>query len=142
MENLQNFTDYLLNKNERLLAILINEKNRQSRQAWRITDPLNYDYDILLRDYPYMITSLKQIGIFQEAIFRTEQLGVSSPYYVVQKRDLIPCASIREAIEKTIGMDKFLQDYLEPYFHNDEERLEDFKEAEDYLDDCLIDDDD
>lgn len=142
MENLESFANYVLEKNERLVAILINEKNQHSRQPWRITDPLNFDYDLLLKDYPYMITSLKQIGIFQEAIFRAEQLGVSSPYYVVQKRDLIPCASIREAIEKTIGWDTFLKDYLEPYFKNYTEVLENLEEAECYLEDCLIEDDD
>ena len=131
MENLKNFTDYLLKENERLVAILINEKNRHSRQEWRITDPLAFDIDLLENDYPRnLITSLKQLEIYRLAIIKAEQMGMDIDCYVVQKRDLIPFNSVREAIEKTIGMDKFLKDYLEPYFHNDEEWLEDFKEAE------------
>ena len=140
MNDLEKFANYLFEKNEDVIVSIINDKNRKTRTPWRLTDPLNFDYNLIQRDSPYYITSLLQLGIFQAAIFKAEQLGVDFPYYVIKKRDLLPCTSVRQAIEQTIGLNGFLEDYLSPYFKNYTEVLEDLEEAYDFLTDCVYED--
>ena len=138
MKELLNLAQYLFDTDQRLIANLINKVNTSKKQDWRLTSYSYFDYDLLNPETPYRIASLSRLENLLYALYKLEQAGMNAEWYIVERElGLIPFESVEQAIEQSIGMEQFLNVYLEPYFRNEEEYLEDLPEAVLYLKECL-----
>ena len=142
MSKLEIFLLYVISKNARLIPILINDVNYRKKAGWRLTTSQDFDYDLLNPEYPAdRIATDAKLEHFQKSLYILDKIKSGAAYYVVDKdKGLIPYENLTQAIEGSIGMEKFLKNYLWPIFQGNTEWLEDFEEALEFLEAHLIED--
>lgn len=142
MENLDSFLEYVMNRDERLIAILINEINYRKKAGWRISDSEYFYHDLLNGERPTdRIMSDAKLQELQTSLYYLERLDADAVCYVIDKeKGLIPYENLWQAIDGSIGLERFEQEYLQPIFEGNEEWLEEPEEALEFLKAHLLDD--